>query len=270
MSIKNFIFIFFCCFLLVHPLYGNSLNSILKNKKLVVGIYYKDIFPFFFHSKTGELTGFDIDLAKDIAKNLGVKLIINREARSFDNLTDLVKDKKVDLIISWFSITLKRAKKIRFSKPYLYEKMKMIINRIRAAQIIGSIISMNNLNNKSVSICTVKNTAYVDFLKKFFPESKKIFLNSWNECYSKIKKEKIIAGLWTETEISYKLMQSPEDSIKLKQLNINQTDYIAIGINSENEMLEQWINIYLQLKNYKFTPEQVLNKYIEKYGFFRR
>ena len=263
-KMKKFYLILIIFFIFSQFLNGNSLNSILKNKKLVVAVYYKDIFPFFFHSKNGELTGFDIDIAKDIAKNLGVKLIINREAKTFDTLTDLVADKKVDLIISWFSITLKRAEKIRFSKPYLYENMKMIINRIKAARQFGEKIFVNKLNNKSITICTVKNSAYVDFLNKFFPKSQKIFLNSWNECYSKIKNGKIIAGLWTETEISYDIMQYPEDSIKLKQLNMKKTDYIAIGINSEDKMLEQWINIYLQLKNYKLTPEQVLKKYKEK------
>ena len=68
-------------------------------------------------SKTGEITGFDIDLIKAIAADQGFEVKIH--SLGFDGLIPAVLTGKIDLSASGFTITEKRAKVINFSEPYI-------------------------------------------------------------------------------------------------------------------------------------------------------
>ncbi|MBN2618351.1 MAG: transporter substrate-binding domain-containing protein, partial [Spirochaetales bacterium] len=57
-------------------------NSIKERKNLIVAITKSDQPPFFYVDKDGELKGFDIDIAKNMASKLGVGVIFNRDAES--------------------------------------------------------------------------------------------------------------------------------------------------------------------------------------------
>lgn len=73
--------------------------------------------PFEFTNEKGEIVGFDIDIARAIAKDLGVKLEIQNVG--FGQLMPgSVTSKRVDLAISGITITDERAKVVSFSKPY--------------------------------------------------------------------------------------------------------------------------------------------------------
>ncbi|MDR3147019.1 MAG: transporter substrate-binding domain-containing protein, partial [Treponema sp.] len=53
----------------------NSLNSILSKKKLVLGL--DDSFPpMGYRNENNEIVGYDVDLAKEVARRLGVELVL--------------------------------------------------------------------------------------------------------------------------------------------------------------------------------------------------
>ena len=67
-------------------------------------------------SRTGRLTGFDIDITNALCKQMGVECeIVNQ---SFDGLIPALKVKKIDAIIASMSITDDRKKAIDFAGPY--------------------------------------------------------------------------------------------------------------------------------------------------------
>lgn len=77
---------------------NRSFSDILKTKVLKVGIYKEDIYPFFMHDESGKFTGYDVDMALDIGEKLGVKIEFNREATTFNQLVDMVEEKKLILL----------------------------------------------------------------------------------------------------------------------------------------------------------------------------
>jgi ABC-type amino acid transport substrate-binding protein len=111
-----------------------EINAILKRKQLIVAITATDQTPFYFVNKKGELAGFDVDIAKSIAKELNVEPVFNREAKSFNDVVSLVASGKAELAISKLSRTLARARYVRFSKPYIVLSQGLLINRIRLAR----------------------------------------------------------------------------------------------------------------------------------------
>ena len=101
-------------FLISAPAHAD-LSDILSNG--IVKIAVPEAFaPFGSVGKTGEHEGYDVDVAKLIAKDLGVKLelvpVVSKQRIPF------LETDRVDLVISTMGANPKRAKSINFSSAY--------------------------------------------------------------------------------------------------------------------------------------------------------
>ncbi|MBT1174751.1 transporter substrate-binding domain-containing protein [Bifidobacterium sp. LC6] len=97
---------------------SSALEQVKKAGKIVFateGTYA----PFSYHdSKTNELTGYDVEVATAIAKEIGVKAEFAEG--SFDSLLAGVDAKKYDTVADQISATDERKAKYDFSDPYTY------------------------------------------------------------------------------------------------------------------------------------------------------
>ncbi len=94
---------------------ANHLDAIKKAGVIKVGTS-ADYAPFEFVDKSGNKTGFDIDLMTEIAKQMGVKL--EWVDMPFDSLIAGVQGNKIDAVISSMNYTDERAKQVAFTDPY--------------------------------------------------------------------------------------------------------------------------------------------------------
>ena len=97
------------------------MKKIKKSGKLVVGMS-ADYPPLEFTKNVNgrnKYVGVDVELAKQIAKDLGVKLEIKN--MDFDSLLVALETGKIDVIISGMTPTAERKKSIDFSKIYYAE-----------------------------------------------------------------------------------------------------------------------------------------------------
>jgi polar amino acid transport system substrate-binding protein len=122
---KIWVILFLLIFLLSLPIFGAS--AIERIKKAGVIKVGSDVAYAPFEFMEGDKpVGFDIDIANEIAKALGVKLqVVNT---SFDGIIAALKAKKFDMIISAMTITEERKKEISFSIPY-YDSGQIIVVR---------------------------------------------------------------------------------------------------------------------------------------------
>src|SRR5215212_3530514 len=79
-------------------------------------VVFADVPPFGSQNASRELEGFDIDMAKLVAKALGVKLELV-PAPAASRIPFLLTD-KADMNIAAMSITAERAKQVMYSAPY--------------------------------------------------------------------------------------------------------------------------------------------------------
>ena len=83
--------------------------------------------PFEFKDPSGQITGFDIDIARAVAKDLGVRLEV--QAVGFGALMpQSVTSGRVDMAMSGITITAERARVVSFSAPY-YRSAQVFIVR---------------------------------------------------------------------------------------------------------------------------------------------
>ena len=107
----------------------NALTHAILTQKLTVGVKC-DSKPFGFENENGEISGFDVDVAKGIARQIlgdenALELVcVTPQSR----ITDL-NAKKVDMIIAAMSITDTRAGVVRFSnRDYVAGQAIMVKN----------------------------------------------------------------------------------------------------------------------------------------------
>lgn len=121
-----------CCFLVV-AMVGcgsskkeSSLDKIKKSGKIVVGTatgYY----PFEMADKSGELVGYDIDVAKALGKELGVKVEFQNYA--FSGLIPALQANKIDVVVAGMTITDKRKEVVDFSDSYFTSGQALLVNK---------------------------------------------------------------------------------------------------------------------------------------------
>ncbi len=112
-------------------------------EKIIVGL--DDQFPpMGFRDENNEIVGFDIDLAKAAAERMGVE--IEFQPIDWDSKELEIESGKIDLIWNGFSIDEERLQTFEFTKPYLDNRMIVIVPE-------GSDISTKaDLEGKNVGI----------------------------------------------------------------------------------------------------------------------
>lgn len=102
---------------------SNSIQKVKDSGKLVLGL--DDTFaPMGFRDNSGEIVGFDIDLAKEVANRMGVEL----EIKPIDWSSSILSLNKGDIDVLWNGLTINETRKeqINFSKPYLNNRLVIV------------------------------------------------------------------------------------------------------------------------------------------------
>ncbi len=147
----------------------NKLEKIIKAGKIIAGTS-ADYPPYEFRpiSDDDTIYGMDIDIANEIAKELGVKLEIKEIV--FSRLFDAVNKGEIDFIIAGLSPTEKRKKIVDFSVTYYKALQNMLIRD----EDVKKINSIEDLRGKNVG--TQKGSIQEELVKqhvagaKFFEE----------------------------------------------------------------------------------------------------
>jgi len=103
----------------------NSLQKIKDKGYFILGL--DDSFPpMGFRGENGEIVGFDIDMAREVAKRMGVE--VELKPVEWDGILFSLKNGNIDVIWNGLTITGERAKEIAFSRPYLKNRQIIIIS----------------------------------------------------------------------------------------------------------------------------------------------
>ena len=117
--------------------------------------------PFSFTGPDGQLTGFNVELARAICVELMIACTI--QVRPFDGLADAVAAKRVDAAIAGIAITPDARRILSFSDIYLRSPARFVARRGEEP----AAISPTALAGKKVAV--VAGTAHEAYLTAFFP-----------------------------------------------------------------------------------------------------
>ncbi|MEE1012862.1 MAG: transporter substrate-binding domain-containing protein [Clostridia bacterium] len=100
-----------------------ALQAPAGDMKLVMGTN-AEFAPFEYQDDNGEIVGYDIEIAKEIARQMGCELVI--ENMPFDSLIAALNSGKIDLIIAGMTANDERRQQVEFSENY-YNAAQVII-----------------------------------------------------------------------------------------------------------------------------------------------
>jgi cystine transport system substrate-binding protein len=103
----------------------NLLDTIKANGKIRIGTE-GTYAPFTFHDKDGKLTGFDVEIAQEISKRLGVQPEFIET--KWDGMFAGLDAKRFDVVVNEVGIKDDRKVKYDFSDPYIVSKAVLIVN----------------------------------------------------------------------------------------------------------------------------------------------
>jgi len=142
---------------------ANTLNKVLESGELRVGVSLFE--PWAFKDNEDNLTGFETQIARQLAKDLGVqpKFIFLEWA----DLISALEKKQVDILITGMAITPERALRINFSNPYASAGIDIAALLSKTEHIS----SLNELNNPKVTIGVVIDTVPEKLARKMFGQA---------------------------------------------------------------------------------------------------
>ncbi len=215
---------------------SDVLDKVLSRDKLIVGVKF-DTKPFGYIDENHNLTGFDIELAKYIAKNLlGSEKKVEFKQVTPSNRILSLNSGQIDMIIATMTMTPERKEVIDFSKPYYMAGQAILVPSD------SSITSMSDLNGKRVIIIfgstAEKNT------RLMAPEAKISGYKTYTNGYSALKQGRADAITSDDTILMGFVMQ--DDSVKLLPKRYSKEPY-AIGFRKgeSSKRLRQRVDLIL-------------------------
>lgn len=237
------------------------LRQLLDNKKLLVAMIDTDYPPLFTTRQNGQLAGHDIELARQLAKELGVQVEFVRQSRSFDAVIDVISRGEADIGLGT-SITLARAKKVLFSHPYLTLNMALLLNRRRLIEegIISELSELAQLRHTTAKIGLLVGSSYKDYARKTFPQAELQEYPSLSSLLRSVRQGDILAAVRNDLTARLYLHSHPATILQL-QLFVDERnkDYVAFSVHPSNAHLLFWLNTYLTLKGVSRTTQELLD-----------
>jgi polar amino acid transport system substrate-binding protein len=165
---------------------GNTLDRILKRGEIIVGTSGAQP-PMNFKTKSGGVIGFDAEIARLIAWNMGVE--IKFETMPFAQLLPALEAGKVDLVISSMSMIPKRNLKVAFVGPY-YISGKGILTD---SQKVASLKEAGGLNSPEFTVAALKDSTSQIMVQSSAPQAKLVKVGSYKEAVDMLLQDKIDA-----------------------------------------------------------------------------
>lgn len=158
---------------------GQVIDRIVANGELVLGTP-GDFPPFSVTSAQGDLIGFDISLARELAKSMNVNLRIVRVP--FHELIPTLKSRSVDMIMSGLSITPRRNMEIAFVGPYGNSGQAFLGRN----EIVEALTEPLDLNRDGLKIAVLQHTTAEMTVRAVLPKTDIVLTNSLDQALIKL------------------------------------------------------------------------------------
>ncbi|MGW3626351.1 glutamate ABC transporter substrate-binding protein [Streptomyces sp. NPDC000880] len=207
--------------------------------KITIGIKY-DQPGLGLKTPDGKFTGFDVDVATYVAKELGydAKDITFKQAPSAER-ENLIKNGDVKFVVASYTINDKRKAEVDFAGPYFLAHQDLLV---RADD--NSITKATDLNAKK--LCSVTgSTSAQNVRDKLAPQADLQVYGGYSECLTGLE-NKAVDALTTDNSIlaGYAAQKENQGKFKLVGLNLSDEPY-GIGLKKGDKDLQTKINAAL-------------------------
>jgi polar amino acid transport system substrate-binding protein len=184
------------------PAAARELQDVLNTGTLRVGITLYA--PWAMRGNDGELVGFEVDVARQLAADLGVKA----ELLPYDveRLVPALESNEIDVIAAGLTITPERALHVNFSAPYAESGITLATNSRSTAQITD----IAALDSEEFTIAAVEGSVAVELARRLWPRAKIAVLASVETATEAVLTGKVHGYLEDEPVPTFLALANPD------------------------------------------------------------
>ncbi|WP_304118604.1 glutamate ABC transporter substrate-binding protein [Mycolicibacterium bacteremicum] len=209
-----------------------AVENIRNRGRLIVGLDIGSNLFSFRDPITGEITGFDVDIAGEVARDIfGTPSQMEYRILSSADRIEALENNQVDIVVKTMSMTCERRERVAFSTEYLSANQRILAardSRIRQA---------SDLSGKRV--CAVKGTTSRKRVQQIQPPVNLVDVITWADCLVALQQRQVDAVSTDDSILAGLVSQDPY--LHIVGPSMNQEPY-GIGINKDNEPLVRFVN----------------------------
>ena len=215
---------------------ADALEDILDRGTIRVGV---SLFtPWAMKDKTGALTGFEIEVAKRLADEMGVKPEF--KVYTWVDILAALNRGDIDVIIAGMSITPKRALQINFTLPYAESGVSLVTNTAATEQIKD----LRGLNNPQVVVAAAAKTLGSDVAKLVFDRADLRIMESHEQAKTALLEGRVHAYVAGSTEANFLALEHA-DSVDLPLDKPLLVSVNGMGVKKGEQELLNFLNAWI-------------------------
>jgi polar amino acid transport system substrate-binding protein len=235
---------------------GSTMANIAERGRLIVGVDQNTYLFGFRNPFTGKLEGFDIDIAREMARAIfGDPDRIQFKVVDANQRESVLKDGDVDLVVRTYSITCDRKKLVEFSSVYFNANQKVLTLK-------GSgIDSFAKLSGKRV--CAVSGTTSLKKLFELNPPPNAFSVATWTDCLLMLQQGQVDAISTDDVVLKGLAHQDPNVEVVGDSVAV---EPYGIGVNKQQEDLVRFVNGVLEKIREDGTWERLYQARLQELG----
>ncbi|MDH6680526.1 polar amino acid transport system substrate-binding protein [Rhodococcus sp. LBL1] len=235
---------------------GPTLDAIRARGRLLVGVDTGSNPMSFRNPATGGIEGFDVDIAREIARDLlGSPDKVEYRVLTSAEREEALQDGKVDVVARTMSITCERRQHVDFSSEY-YEAHQRIL-----VMTDSPITGVDDLGGKR--ICMTKGTRSLDRIRNIAPDATVISVPTWSDCLVMMQQRQVDAVSTDDTLLAGMKTQDPY--LRFVGPSLGPEPY-GIGIAKDKDDLVRFVNGTLERIRADGTWERIYDRWLSELG----
>lgn len=233
-----------------------AVSNIRNRGRLIVGLDIGSNLFSFRDPITGDITGFDVDIAGEVARDIfGTPSQVEyRILSSADRVTALQND-QVDIVVKTMSINCERKALVNFSTEYLAANQRILAPRD------SPIAQASDLAGKRV--CAVAGTTSLQRIQQITPPPVIVEVVTWADCLVALQQRQVDAVSTDDSILAGLVSQDPY--LHIVGSTMAKEPY-GIGINKENTGLVRFVNGTLERVRRDGTWNTLYRKWLTVLG----
>ena len=209
-----------------------AVANIKARGRLIVGLDIGSNLFSFRDPITGEITGFDVDIAGEVARDIfGTPSQVEYRILSSADRIAALQNNQVDVVVKTMSITCERKRLVNFSTVYLMANQRILAPRD------STISQASDLSGKRV--CAVKGTTSLKRIQQISPSPIIVQVVTWADCLVALQQRQVDAVSTDDSILAGLVSQDPY--LHIVGPSMNEEPY-GIGINLANTGLVRFVN----------------------------
>ncbi len=238
------------------------IDRILQRGELAVGMA-GNMPPLNMTTKEGELIGYEVDLAKAMAKAMGVRA--KMQVIPFAELLPSLQSGKIDLILSNMTITPVRNLKVAFVGPY-FTSGKAFLTKIKTIALAEEAQDINSKNTKLVAL---KGSTSQAFVEEAIPNATLITADDYDEAVKMVLEDKVHAMVADYPICVVSVYRYPDKGL-LSVVTTLTYEPIGVGVPAGDPLLVNWVENFMRITGKTGLLDELKEKWLQRADWLQR